>query len=66
MSVAEIIEQVKRMTPEEQEQVQAAIADLRNDSQRGPREINPGDPGVADAMDKVFETHRELFRRLAQ
>jgi hypothetical protein len=69
MSVAEIIEEVKRMTPEERDEVVKSIVALQQPAEEvrpEPREVRPDDPGVAEAMDIVFKTHHELFRRLAQ
>lgn len=69
MSVAEIKEELKHLSPPELIEIEKLAAELRrnssNDSTRG-REIHPNDPGVPEAMDKVFQTHHELFRRLAQ
>lgn len=69
MSIAEIKEELTRMTRVERGEIEKILADLREPEDSAPprvREVGPNDPGVAEAMDKVFQTHHELLRRLAQ
>jgi hypothetical protein len=69
MSLAEIKEAVRGLTPTELADVERLVADLRREAtstQPRVREAQPADPDVPAAMDAVFEKHRELLRRLAQ
>lgn len=69
MSVAEIKEEMKRLSEPELLEIEKLAAELRKNSTDGStrgREVYPSDPGVPEAIDKVFQTHHELFRRLAQ
>jgi len=68
MSVAEIKQALQTLKPEELAEVAKEISSLgaSGDSATRIREVGPGDPGVAQAMDAVFDKHRELLGRLAQ
>lgn len=69
MSLAEIKDAVRRLTPAELVDIERLVADLRREaevSETRVREVQPNDPDVPAAMDAVFEKHRELLRRLAQ
>jgi hypothetical protein len=67
MSVAEIKEELGRMSAEERKEIVRAIAEIDDAATRpAVREVHPSDPDVAAAMDAVFTKHRELLHRLAQ
>ena len=62
MSASEIIEQIKTLSPRERDEVAEFIRTL-NDSQ----EVRYADKETfATAATRVFDTHDELFRRLAK
>ena len=65
MSAVEIIEQIKSLPPAEREQVAAFIRET--DAQGGEAGVRYMDKATFRAAKKrVFETHEELLRRLAQ
>jgi hypothetical protein len=69
MSLAEIKDAVRRLTPAELADIERLVVDLRREAEGSEcrvREARPTDPDVPAAMDAVFEKHRELLRRLAQ
>lgn len=62
MSAAEIIELIKKLSPEERAQV---VAFFKTEPAR--REVKYiSDEGFEAAAKEVFEDHKELFRRLAE
>ena len=65
MSAAEVIELIKKLPPEEQAEVFTFAEQAK--SEQAPRTIRY--LAVADAdriSERIFEEHKELFRRLAQ
>ena len=67
MSAAEIIEQIKTLPPKERETVVEFFEKAKAESASETREVRYADDAVfRAAADRVFETHAELFRRLAQ
>jgi hypothetical protein len=67
MSAAEVIEQIKALPREEQREVSEFVRalDQKEEGQAtGPRYAD--DAAFASAIDKVFDKHDELFRKLAQ
>ncbi|CAN5527332.1 hypothetical protein BH20VER1_BH20VER1_16910 [soil metagenome] len=66
MSVAELIERIKALPPDELEEVRSFVL--------GTEEVKAGEPEVRyasdeqfnRAADRVFENHDELLRKLAQ
>ena len=68
MSLAEIKNAVRALTPAELADIERLVVDLpRRAGETGTaiREAQPADGDVPAAMDAVFEKHRELLRRLA-
>ena len=63
MSAAEIIEQIRKLPPLEQERVRAYF-----ESQRKPQAevASVNDAEFEKSADKALSEHAELFRRLAQ
>ncbi len=67
MSVAEIKDEIRRMSAEERKEIARTLAEIEGaEAQPAVREVHPSDPDVAAAMDAVFNKHRELLHRLAQ
>ena len=69
MSLAEIKDAVRALTPAELADIERLVAELRRrtaEVEPRIREAQPADADVPAAMDAVFEKHRELLRRLAQ
>jgi isopropylmalate/homocitrate/citramalate synthase len=67
MSLAEMKEELRRLTPEERRELARALVELEApEIEPRVREAQPSDPGVVQAMDAVFSKHSELLRRLAQ
>ena len=69
MSLAEIKNAVRALTPAELVDIELLVVELRQragDAAPAIREAQPADADVPAAMDAVFEKHRELLRRLAQ
>ena len=69
MSVAEIKDALRTLSAAELADIEQLAADLRrNPAQAAPRvrEVKPSDPDFVAAKKKIFEEHRELFRRLAE
>ena len=69
MSLAEIKNAVRALTPAELADIERLVAELRRGTAEAEpriREAQPADADVPAAMDGVFEKHRELLRRLAQ
>ena len=69
MSLAEIKNAVRALTPAELADIERLVAELRcrtGEAEPPIREAQPADADVPAAMDAVFEKHRELLRRLAQ
>ena len=69
MSVVEIKAALRSLSAAELADVEQLAADLRrNPAQPAPqvREVKSSDPDFIAAKKKVFEEHRELFRRLAE
>lgn len=59
MSAAEVIEEIKKLSPEEREAVAAFVRDFE-------RQIGGVSEEFKRAADQVFATNAELFRKLAQ
>lgn len=66
MSVAEIKEQLKRLSAAELDEVEKLVAELKQNGTARVREIHPDDPGVSERIDAVLKKHDKLLRRLAQ
>ena len=69
MSLAEIKDELRRLTPADRREIGKVLAELNaegDDSTTRVREVTSTDADVPAAMDAVFEKHRELLRRLAQ
>lgn len=68
MSLAEIKDAMRRLTPAELADIEQLVVDLRDTSKAEPRTriAHPSDPDVPAAMKAVFEKHREVLHRLAQ
>ncbi len=65
MSAAEIVEMIEKLPPEQKAEVYALL------EQRKPREMERkiryvSDEKFAEVAPKIFDQHRELFRRLAE
>jgi hypothetical protein len=60
MSVAEIKDEIRRMSAEERKEIARALLDCADDEQ--PRQA----ADFAEAKAYVFENYTELLRRLAQ
>ncbi len=64
MSATEIIEQIKKLPPEEQQKIAAFLDEFGKTSDAKPdTKVSESFKSVAD---KVFTTNAELFRKLAQ
>lgn len=65
MSAIEIIDEIKKLPPEEQQRVVVYLEELRKTAVN-----NPGSGVVSEEFkrvaDNVFKTNDELFRKLAQ
>ena len=66
MSVAEIKEELHRLSPEERNEISRALAALSEEKSSLIREVQPTDADLPAAMDAVFSKHRDLLGRLAQ
>jgi len=67
MSAAEIIEQIKALSPDEQRQVSEFIRGMDHDDEGRQSDIRYAEkPTFESAVERVFEKHDELFRKLAQ
>ncbi len=66
MSLAEIKEEMRHMSPAELADIERLAAELRQPGEPQVRVVQPTDQDVPAAMDAVFDKHRELLRRLAQ
>ncbi len=67
MSAAEVIEQIKALTVQEQAEVSEFVRSLDQKNATpptGPRYAD--DAAFSAVIEKVFDTHDELFRKLAQ
>jgi len=63
MSAAEIIEQIKQLSPEERREVFSLVHDLEREPAAAEDGVSPEFRRLAD---KVFNRNEELFRKLAQ
>ena len=69
MSLAEMKNEMRRLTPAELVEIERLAAEIRAEhgqTQASVREAQPGDADVPAAMDAVFGKHGELLRKLAQ
>jgi hypothetical protein len=68
MSATEVIEQIRQLPPEEQEQVVAFVKSLAvGDRLREEPSVSYMDSGKAKALStELFTEHAELFRKLAK
>ena len=69
MSLAEIKNAVRGLTPADLADIERLVAELRGregEAESRIREAQPSDADVPAAMNAVFDKHRELLRRLAQ
>jgi hypothetical protein len=67
MSAAEIIEQIKALSPEERQQVASFIhATEQEESSQGPGVRCADDAKFEAVVERVFEKHAELFKKLAE
>jgi hypothetical protein len=66
MSVAEIKEEMRRMTSSELADIEKLAVELQRGSETRVREVQSSDADLQPAMDAVFDKHRDLLRRLAQ
>ena len=68
MSLAEIKDAVRGLTPAELADIEQLVVELRQTPEAEPciRVAYPSDPDVPAAMNAVFEKHRDVLRRLAQ
>jgi hypothetical protein len=65
MSVAEIIEMIKKLPPSEQAEVIAFAEEVKSKNRDSQVNYLPADEAERIA-DQIFEQNKELFRRLAQ
>jgi len=64
MSATEIIEEIKKLPPEEQQKIAAYLDEF---SKQNTGKANTGvSESFKQVADKVFTTNAELFRKLAQ
>jgi hypothetical protein len=66
MSVAELIEQIKALPPDELEAVRTFLLNGKPESHELPQVIYASDSDAAHAVDRVFERHGDLLRKLAE
>jgi hypothetical protein len=67
MSAAEIIEQIKALSPEERQEVVSFIRTAENDEPAATSTVRYMDDRTFDAVaERVFERHAELFKKLAE
>jgi hypothetical protein len=69
MSVAEIKEEMRKLSVAELADIEQLASDLRRAAEAGVpaiRHAEAADPDVPAALDAVFAKHRELLHRLAQ
>jgi hypothetical protein len=66
MSVAELIEQIKALPPDELEVVRSFVLNGSEDSDEQQTIRYATDEQFDRAMDQVFTKHEELMRRLAE
>jgi len=67
MSAAEIIEQIKALSPEERSEVIAFVRSTENDDAKTDGAVRYSDDESFEAVaDRVFEKHAELFKKLAE
>jgi hypothetical protein len=64
MSATEVIEMIKKLSPEEQAEVREFVRSCDTHSASAPRYAS--DTELEAVCDKVFEDNRDLLRRLAQ
>jgi hypothetical protein len=65
MSAIEVIEEIKRLPPQEQERVREFLSKAPAQTGADQAQFAP-DAAVEKAAEKVFTEHDSLFRRLAQ
>lgn len=67
MSVAEIIEHIKMLSPEERREVASFIRTTeQGDVSPGSNVRYADDQAFDSAVERVFEQHAELFKKLAE
>jgi hypothetical protein len=69
MSLAEMKNELRRLTPAELRELEKLLAEIRTENGEAAarvREAAPDDADVPAAVDAVFGKHRELLRKLAQ
>jgi len=67
MSAAEVIEEIKQLPREEQEQVWNFLQQENRQRESAGAEVRYADDAAFDKVaEKVVREHEELFRRLAQ
>jgi hypothetical protein len=67
MSAAEIIEQIKALPPEERRAVFAFVQIAEQDAPADDTTVRYADDRAFEAVvDRVFEKHAELFKKLAE
>lgn len=67
MSAAEVIEMIKKLPPAERAEVEAYVKNEASGSAPTERKIRyVSDEKFEEVAPKVFEKHKDLFRRLAQ
>jgi hypothetical protein len=67
MSVAEVIQEIRKLPVAEQKQVLAFLQEVSGEGKGGSAGAQyAGDSEFEKAADKVLREHAELFRRLAQ
>lgn len=66
MSAAEVIEKIKALPPEEQEEVRRFVLNGSATVEERPPVKYMSREQFDDAMDHVFKEHHELLRRLAE
>ena len=67
MSAAEIIEQIKALPPEERREVVAFVQSTENGTANSGGTVRYVDDSQFESVvDRVFEKHAELFKKLAE
>jgi hypothetical protein len=66
MSLAEIKDALHALSAAELADIEKLAAELRRNPAPQVREVKPLDPDFIAAKEKVFATHHDLFRRLAE
>ena len=67
MSAAEIIEQIKALPPEERQQVLSFVRAVEEEESSESPSVRYADDRTFDAaVERVFEQHADLFKKLAE